>query len=203
MAISIARYGTERTANGSFVITHRDVSYEGCVLRLGEINGYDDSDFYAVVWDAASGSTKTITYATTRGYTYDNHASVDATPETWAAFFAHYVAGFRFFSANRAWKQATTVERGKQVRVTRGRKVKPGTEGRIFWQRDGRSGLELADGSRVFTNTEYLVLVDPFEDFDYDFRHQEEDDRRAAERAFRDTYGDAALAAATSVAAAA
>jgi hypothetical protein len=56
-------------------------SYEGCVLRLGEHNGYDDSDFYAMVWDEPTNSVKKITYATTRGWTYHNGAKVDATED--------------------------------------------------------------------------------------------------------------------------
>jgi hypothetical protein len=56
-------------------------SYEGCVLRTGEHNWYDDSDFYAMVWDEPTHSVKKITYATTRGWTYHNGAVVDATED--------------------------------------------------------------------------------------------------------------------------
>lgn len=55
-----------------------EVSYEGMVLRLGEHNWYDDSDFYALVWDEATQSVKKVEYATTRGWTYHNSAKVDA-----------------------------------------------------------------------------------------------------------------------------
>lgn len=58
-----------------------EVSYEGCVLRIGEHNYYDDSDFYAVVWDEETQSTRKITYATTRAWTTYNHAERDATDE--------------------------------------------------------------------------------------------------------------------------
>lgn len=58
-----------------------ETSYEGCVLRIGEHNWYDDSDFYAMVWDRETQSVKKVTYATTRGWTYHNGAKVDATAE--------------------------------------------------------------------------------------------------------------------------
>ncbi len=61
-------------------------TYEGCVLSLGENNGYDDSDFFAVVWDHAKGATDRIIYASTRGWTYDLNASVDATDEVKALY---------------------------------------------------------------------------------------------------------------------
>ena len=66
-------------------------THVGKVLSLGERNGYDDSDFYAVVWDDEKNAPEEITYASTRGWTYPNGASVDATPEVvakheaWAA----------------------------------------------------------------------------------------------------------------------
>jgi len=58
-----------------------ETTYEGMVLRLGEHNWYDDSDFYAMVWDEETQSVKKVTYATTRGWTYHNGAKVDASEE--------------------------------------------------------------------------------------------------------------------------
>lgn len=55
-------------------------SYKGCVLAEYENNGYNDSDFYAVVWDYATDSIKTVMYGTTRaGGNWG--CSIDATPE--------------------------------------------------------------------------------------------------------------------------
>jgi len=59
----------------------REESYVGCVLATRERNGYDDSDFYAVVWDEEKQCCRDITYATTRAWTYNNGAVVDATEE--------------------------------------------------------------------------------------------------------------------------
>lgn len=61
-----------------------DVTYEGAVLQTFERNGYDDSDFIAIVWDEAEGRTRNVEYATTRGWTYANSAVVDATPDVLA-----------------------------------------------------------------------------------------------------------------------
>lgn len=53
--------------------------HHGCVLATYERNGYDDSDFYAVVWTGTY--VQHIEYASTRGWSYCNHADVDATSE--------------------------------------------------------------------------------------------------------------------------
>ena len=57
------------------------VSYRGCVLETRERNYYDDSDFYAVVWDEEKGCVREVDYATTRAWTYRNFARVDATDD--------------------------------------------------------------------------------------------------------------------------
>ena len=56
-------------------------THEGLVLATGEYNGYDDSDFYALVWNDEKGEPEKIIYATTRGWSYPNGATVDATPD--------------------------------------------------------------------------------------------------------------------------
>jgi hypothetical protein len=65
------------------------ITHEGLVLSLGEDNGYNDSDFWAIVWNPQTKSTERVTYASTRGWTYDLSASVDATDEVRAAYAAH------------------------------------------------------------------------------------------------------------------
>ena len=40
--------------------------YKGCVISLWERNGYNDSDFYASVWDEETKSIKEYEYDTTR-----------------------------------------------------------------------------------------------------------------------------------------
>ncbi len=55
-------------------------TYIGCVLSLGENNHYDDSDFYAYVWNEETQKIDKIYYDTTRCYT-GTTALVDATDE--------------------------------------------------------------------------------------------------------------------------
>jgi hypothetical protein len=58
----------------------RDEKYIGAVLATRERNYYDDSDFYAVVWDEEDQCVKQVEYATTR-FGGGGVACVDATPE--------------------------------------------------------------------------------------------------------------------------
>jgi hypothetical protein len=61
----------------------------GTTIRLREMNGYDDSDFYALYYDATKGTFEEYMYATTRGWSYTACAVVDATPEVLALYKAH------------------------------------------------------------------------------------------------------------------
>ncbi len=75
------RWSCDEAALAEHVGLAHETTYEGCVLRTGEHNFYDDSDFYAMVWDEKTESVIKITYGTTRGWTYHNSAAVDATAE--------------------------------------------------------------------------------------------------------------------------
>jgi hypothetical protein len=57
-------------------------THVGLTLSLHESNGYNDSDFYAHVWNPREQKIETITYATTRGWSYPCYnAVVDATDD--------------------------------------------------------------------------------------------------------------------------
>ncbi|MFD8648692.1 single stranded DNA-binding domain-containing protein [Streptomyces mirabilis] len=103
-------------------------TYEGAVLRLRERNGYDDSDFLADVWDAEAGRVRTVQYATTRGWTYHNGASIDATREVIELAVA-WETEVRF--ADWQQKHAETARKGYTARAVE----KDGTavEGVIAW----------------------------------------------------------------------
>lgn len=60
-------------------------TYKGCVIALREHNGYDDSDFFAEVYDESTGTFKEICYASTRYYCTAT-ATVDATEEVKAKY---------------------------------------------------------------------------------------------------------------------
>ena len=53
--------------------------FKGCVLALREHNGFDDSDYYALVYDKENDSFYEVEYATTR-FACSSYAVVDATP---------------------------------------------------------------------------------------------------------------------------
>lgn len=152
-------------------------TYEGAVLNTGERNGYDDSDFYADVWDEASKSIKRVDYATTRGWTYLNGAAVDATPEVIEKANAYARArALESFKAAAA-ADARKVAKGKRVKVVKGRKVPKGTEGTVFWVGAGRAysysqakwgvpdrvGFRTADGTVHWTAASNLEVTDPEE----------------------------------------
>ncbi len=83
----VREYGTESRGyysspcDGPMRPLFMQVSWIGCVLETRERNYHDDSDFYALVWDDSEQRVRSIDYATTRGWTYPNSATVDATPE--------------------------------------------------------------------------------------------------------------------------
>jgi hypothetical protein len=144
-------------------------SHEGLVLATGEHNWHDDSDFYAVVWDAGAGQPREIEYATTRGWTYANSATVDATPEVQAAHDAWRQARADQRRAEADAAEAATPRAGKTVKVVKGRKVPVGTVARVVWYGEGkgfsrhapvimRVGL-MVEGERVFTDAANVEVV--------------------------------------------
>ena len=182
MAIGSARYGpSEYDAEGKFVkagaLTGHDVAYEGAVLETRERNYHDDSDFYAIVWDEATQAIITVEYATTRFYTYDNYARVDATPEVMAKVEAYlerrHLELWRAENKRQAQNPAVF---GKTVRVVKGRKVPVGTVGEVFWVGEQRQygyryyrspfagtpmrvGIRTADGTRHFLAADNVEVV--------------------------------------------
>src|SRR5689334_2353735 len=105
------------------------MEYVGAVLDTRELNGYDDSDFYAIVWDAAENAPKRVVYATTRAWTYDCHAKVDATPEARAA----YEQWLQLQAIEARWQELLIPAPGKFVEITGGRKHK-GKRGLVYWR---------------------------------------------------------------------
>jgi hypothetical protein len=96
-----------------------EITYEGCVLAKWEENGHDDSDFLAAVWDAENNRVTSLEYATTRGWTYKNFATVDATPDV-IAKATDWLEDWTFrFNRDLDARKAEKIEIGKDVRVTR------------------------------------------------------------------------------------
>lgn len=134
----------------------------GEVLALRERNGYDDSDFLALVGDPKTGEASWVEYATTRGWTYPNSATVDATPELIEAYKANCKAKSEAFAAKLAAVRSCDAKFGTVVvvKAARGKAAAlNGTEGEVCWEGPGfgygspaRLGLRLLDGSKVFVN---------------------------------------------------
>lgn len=145
-------------------------SFVGKVFATRERNGYDDSDFYAVVWDGTS--VRNVEYGTTRAWTYHNSAAADATPETTEAANAWGKVAARKLARTEAVEKATQVEKGKRVKVTRGRKVAKGTEGVVIWVGTSpgytrwapvqhRVGFKTDAGETIFTAASNVEVTDP------------------------------------------
>ena len=65
-----------------------DVIAEGCVVRIWEHNGYDDSDFYADYLDIEKGTIETVEYNTTR-FACGGYAKVDFTISNYLAWWVN------------------------------------------------------------------------------------------------------------------
>jgi hypothetical protein len=141
-------------------------THVGLCLFEREYNGYHDSDFYMVVWNAEAGKPESIEFATTRfgcGSAFQSRR--DATPEVEAAYAAYKA---RIDAANvwaRLVDDAKRLAVRKDVVVVKGRKVAKGSTGRVFWMGDSaygtRVGLELTTGEKVFTAATNVEVVIP------------------------------------------
>lgn len=140
-------------------------SWTGCVLRLGEHNWHDDSDFFALVWDEEQGKVREIQYATTRGWTYHDNAKVDATDlarakaVAWQAeqLFELYVE--KAVAANR--EVLERIELKTEVRSTTTRGKNQGVVGIVEWIGENGYGSGMRVGVHVDGETKrrYLDLA--------------------------------------------
>jgi hypothetical protein len=157
-----------KTTYGDTVV-YMETTYVGCVLSTYENNGYDDSDFYANVWDEAGQCVKSIQYATTRGWTYPNYATVDATPEVKEKALAYKKRKFAEWEAQKAEREAECATKGREVtvKVSKGKnKHLDGQTGSVFWfgedqyrRRGYRVGVQFASGEKVFFAADRVTVV--------------------------------------------
>lgn len=124
---------------------------------------------YARVWDAETGSPKTIRLQT-EGWEASATAVVDATPEVLAAYEAWKVEQEAKRAAEEAARQAALAaweakqpRRGRIIKVVKGRKVPKGTVGVCIWIGDGyygqRVGLKTDDGEVYWTAASNVEAV--------------------------------------------
>jgi hypothetical protein len=130
------------------------LTYDGAVLDTYEVNGYDDSDFVAIVWDAEAGRLRHVQYATTRGWTYHNGAKVDAKPEIIDAALAWFRPQWERYNLARLDEEAREVKPGRKVRSTTTRGKNKGVEGTAGLIVDGAYGVRV----KVDTGTEQRWL---------------------------------------------
>lgn len=157
MAVYAGIYGKEDIAE-----------YEGCVLRTYERNGYDDSDWYAVCWDPEKEAVVDVLYDTTRAGG-GGSAVIDATDDVIRLAYRYYWSlGRSFFDTRSNPDDAKKIRVGDTVKVVRGRKVKKGSTGEVFWvgtcrnqysyRTEERVGIEI-DGERIFLPASYVEVV--------------------------------------------
>jgi hypothetical protein len=145
-----------------------ETSYVGRVISLRERNGYDDSDFYATVWDDTTDSPKEIEYASTRGWTYPNGATIDA-PEEIQAKYAAWKRQKAIEATLAADKEkARKVEPNKACKVVRGRKIKVGLLVNVlnvipskFQRHEYAAKIQLPTGEMLWTNVSNLEVANP------------------------------------------
>lgn len=148
-------------------------SFEGCVLRTWEHNGYNDSDFYAECINPETGKHEIIEYATTR-YGMHGFAEVDITAENYAKYLHNggKQRELKAFIESEVY-HAKQVTKGKEVVVVKGRKVAHGTVGTVFWTKEVnydpykrswnkeiRIGIKDSDGNVYWTYEKNVQVVD-------------------------------------------
>ena len=168
-------------------------TYYGSVLAITENNGYNDSDFFAIVWDEEDQSVKSISDGTTRFAAPAKYHKADASPEV-RAKADNWLRTVHLppLAKQSLIKQRTSLANlqfGEQVAIVKGRKYPVGTKGEVFgvydnqfyrdYSRKGWAiqikrfdpksknvGIRLSDGSRIFTslaNVERLSIAIPTE----------------------------------------
>lgn len=146
----------------NLVMVHR---YQGKVIREYERNGYDDSDFYAVVWDEEKQEPRHVMWGTTRAWTYACGCTIDATPDV----LEKYNAWCKLRDA--AWREYHKQEakyipaKGKTIRSTTRRGKAKGKQGLVTWVGaslyGGMSARFVTDaGEAVFVSTDSLEILD-------------------------------------------
>jgi len=127
----------------------QEAKYVDAVLATRERNYYDDSDFYAVVWDEKSQAVINVEYATTR-VGGGGSAWVDATPEVIEkakAYFAPHIAKgaitesqLRYEKQVKEFKEfhtGTPVRVKRQIKSRKQGVIPEGFTGILVWQGSG------------------------------------------------------------------
>ena len=156
-----------------FETTHAGLVVEVASQYLGD----GESAYYAVVWNPGTSSFEQVWYASDREPVFGTTA-VDAAPALLSAWAAEKARRQAAVEADRAASRAAlerlhaeeyarTPRPGSIVRVAKGRKVKLGIEGRVFWvapEADAwgriRAGFESREGERIFIDMANLEVLE-------------------------------------------
>jgi hypothetical protein len=96
-----------------------------------ERNFLEDSDFYAVVWDAEKQTLNTVEYASTR-YGGGGNATEDATADVVKAANAYAYKSLKKLAFDAYKEKLATPVKGDMVKVVKGKTGK-GSVGKLFW----------------------------------------------------------------------
>lgn len=137
---------------------NNEIVYKEAVLADREENHYDDSDFYAVVWDEDGQKCKRVDYNTTR-FAGGGGCLVDATEEV-KQKAQKWLENYWFDRLlYRAKENSIIPDVGKRVRVVKGRKVSHGTEGVIFLKRGRTFSPRFSNGYKQGPDTWQIGLA--------------------------------------------
>ncbi len=139
--------------------------YHGKVIREYERNGYDDSDFYAVVWDEEKQEPRHIQWGTTRAWTYACGCVVDATPEVLEKYNAWCQRRDAAWAAYHKLEAKYIPAKGKIIRSTTTRGKAKGKQGLVTWVGaslyGGMSARFITDSNEaVFVSTDSIEILD-------------------------------------------
>lgn len=130
------------------------VSHVGCVLHTAHQSWYDDWDELVVVWNPDTKKPESVIVYSTRFGTGDTSFTIDATDEV----LAEYNAYLRELKYNKlkseAYEYAHKIRKGSEVVVVKGRKVKHGTKGLVFWEGTKRFGYSVVRTLGIAVNGE-------------------------------------------------
>ena len=149
---------------------------KGLVLDIGDTYlGDGDSSYWVNVWDPIEKRPVSFGLGYYPQVGPEGILELDATPEVKAEYDAYKAAEKakadaqrKIYEAEQARikkeQEAALPKAGRRVLVVRGRKVPVGTEGTSFWYGDTqygyRVGIELKDGTKVFTAANNVEVVD-------------------------------------------
>jgi hypothetical protein len=156
-------FKTESGAEYSQIIWTYE-THNGLCIHERETNGYNDSDFHMLVWNPDTNKPESIEFASTRGWSYPCYAShPDATADVLAKYEAYNQEVRRQNDLARTAMLARIPEKGKTIKVVKGRKVSHGTVGVCIWrgrtQYGERVGLKDSNGQVFWTASSNVEVV--------------------------------------------